>query len=328
MVVAAVAAGVVATAGVASAAANANAADDASDAAAANTATNNTLSRQNLDYQSRLSLPAYRSDATRRAYQDLMLGIPIDQVRSNYNDAQDVGTFGDASGGSGGSRRFDAPEGQMADWAGYWSSIEPTTRNNPTSPWHGIAAGTDGSPEALGRAYATWTNGYGGGPQFVDDPNYVPGQDTNPGDDFLDDWDPQGWLQSTPGYQFRLDEGTKARERSAAARGMLFSGPTMKGLDRYAQDYASAEWDQLFNQLGGGGAATGALSDAGNNYTANVQRSNSDWTAAERKSAYETGEAWGDGLGAVAGAFSSYAGGGGSFPSFGSSSSSPWTRRG
>lgn len=297
---------VVGAAAVGSAVANAEAADDASDAAAANTATNNALARDNLDYQSRLSLPAYRSDATRRAYQDLMLGIPIDQVRRNYNDSAGVESFG-ASSGSGGFNGFDAPEGETADWAGYWGRWEPTTRNNPTSPWHGIAAATDGSPEALGEAYYNWNRGSTGNPGTVADPNYVPGQDTNPGDDFLDDWDPQGWLQSTPGYQFRLDEGTKARERSAASRGMLFSGPTMKGLDRYAQDYASGEWDQLFRQLGGGGAATGALSDAANNYTTNVQNNNTQWTAAERKSAYETGEAWGDGLGAVAGAFSSYA---------------------
>ena len=57
-------------------------------------------------------------------------------------------------------------------------------------------------------------------------------------------------LEQSPGYQFRLNEGLKALQRSAAARGTLLTGGTLKGLERYAQDYASGEYDKRVNQLG------------------------------------------------------------------------------
>jgi len=56
-------------------------------------------------------------------------------------------------------------------------------------------------------------------------------------------------LEQSPGFQFRLGEGLKALERSAAARGTLLTGGTLKGLQRYAQDYASGEYGQRVNQL-------------------------------------------------------------------------------
>lgn len=52
-----------------------------------------------------------------------------------------------------------------------------------------------------------------------------------------------------PGYQFRLDEGRKALEASAAARGMLLSGATLKELDRYNQDFASGEYSNAYNRF-------------------------------------------------------------------------------
>ena len=58
-------------------------------------------------------------------------------------------------------------------------------------------------------------------------------------------------LEQSPGYQFRLNEGMKALQRSAAARGTLLTGGTLKGLERYAQDYASNEYGTRVNQLAG-----------------------------------------------------------------------------
>lgn len=54
--------------------------------------------------------------------------------------------------------------------------------------------------------------------------------------------------QADPGYQFRLDEGQKALERSAAARGLLASGSTLKGIQRFAQGEASQEYTNAFNR--------------------------------------------------------------------------------
>jgi len=51
-----------------------------------------------------------------------------------------------------------------------------------------------------------------------------------------------------PGYQFRLEEGMKGLERSAAARGGLLSGGTLKGIQRYGQDMASQEFTNAFNR--------------------------------------------------------------------------------
>jgi len=51
-----------------------------------------------------------------------------------------------------------------------------------------------------------------------------------------------------PGYAFRLAEGNKALERSAAARGMLMSGQMFKGAQRFGQDLASQEYQNAFNR--------------------------------------------------------------------------------
>jgi hypothetical protein len=51
-----------------------------------------------------------------------------------------------------------------------------------------------------------------------------------------------------PGYQFRLKEGMQGLERSAAARGGLLSGGTLKGITKYNQDAASQEFTNAFNR--------------------------------------------------------------------------------
>jgi hypothetical protein len=59
-----------------------------------------------------------------------------------------------------------------------------------------------------------------------------------PGSDFTTD----------PGYQFRLNEGNKAIERSAAARGSVANPATQKALDRFNQDAASSEYQNVYNR--------------------------------------------------------------------------------
>lgn len=61
---------------------------------------------------------------------------------------------------------------------------------------------------------------------------------------------PYDW-QTSPGYQFRLEEGEKALERGAAARSGLLSGRQSKALQRYGQDTASLEYDKILGRLGG-----------------------------------------------------------------------------
>lgn len=57
-------------------------------------------------------------------------------------------------------------------------------------------------------------------------------------------------LMNSPGYQFRLDQGNQAINRSAAAKGMLGSGNTLAELARYGQGYASNEYGNRLSQLG------------------------------------------------------------------------------
>lgn len=55
-------------------------------------------------------------------------------------------------------------------------------------------------------------------------------------------------FEADPGYNFRMAEGMKGLERSAAARGILQSGGTLKGIQEYGQNLASAEYDNAFRR--------------------------------------------------------------------------------
>jgi len=64
------------------------------------------------------------------------------------------------------------------------------------------------------------------------------------------DYKPFGMDQfkADPGYAFRLGEGQKALERSAAARGGLISGGALKAATRYGQNMGSQEYTNAFNR--------------------------------------------------------------------------------
>ena len=53
-------------------------------------------------------------------------------------------------------------------------------------------------------------------------------------------------MVADPGYQFRLSEGLKGIEGSAAARGTQLSGDTLKGIGRYSQMMASDEFNRSY----------------------------------------------------------------------------------
>jgi len=66
-------------------------------------------------------------------------------------------------------------------------------------------------------------------------------------------------LGQDPGYAFRVSEGQKALDRSAAARGGLISGGALKAAQRFGQGLGSQEYHNAYNR-----ALTG--------YNANVAR--------------------------------------------------------
>lgn len=53
--------------------------------------------------------------------------------------------------------------------------------------------------------------------------------------------------EQTPGYQFQLQQGEQAINNSAAARGGLLSGATLKDLLSYGQGLASTNYQQAYN---------------------------------------------------------------------------------
>lgn len=55
-------------------------------------------------------------------------------------------------------------------------------------------------------------------------------------------------FKQDPGYAFRLKEGQRALENSAAARGTLLTGATAKALANYGQEAASQEYGNAFGR--------------------------------------------------------------------------------
>lgn len=121
-------------------------------------------------------------------------------------------------------------------------------------------------------------------------------------------------FQADPGYAFRMAEGQKALERSAAARGGLQTGGTLKALTRYGQDVASNEYqnaytrfnsdrDRRFGRLssiaGLGQNANAQNSAAGQNY-ANQTGANSMGAAnAAGAAGIASANAWGNSLSSI-----------------------------
>lgn len=72
-------------------------------------------------------------------------------------------------------------------------------------------------------------------------------------------------FQTTPGYQFRMDEGSKALDRSAASRGLLRSGAQQKAITAFGQGIASEEYgNYMGNLLSVSGLGNQAASSANN----------------------------------------------------------------
>jgi hypothetical protein len=92
-------------------------------------------------------------------------------------------------------------------------------------------------------------------------------------------------FEQDPGYGFRMSEGLKALDRTAAARGGMLSGGALRGATRYGQDMASQEYQNAYNRyqtnragilnplqsLAGQGQTTANnLGTAGQNYATNA----------------------------------------------------------
>jgi hypothetical protein len=98
-------------------------------------------------------------------------------------------------------------------------------------------------------------------------------------------------MAADPGYQFRLQQGQEALERSGAARGVTRTGGTLKDIVDYGQRAASQEYGNVYNRMSGQYGMNEALrAQAFDRNAANAWNA---WTGNEmgRARAYDVNEA-------------------------------------
>jgi hypothetical protein len=151
---------------------------------------------------------------------------------------------------------------------------------NGIGSWFGADAQRDAANQAMGVQRDIW-----GQQQRNQAPYLQAGQSTLA--DLLQQMRGGGFdvnpaeIANDPGYQFRLAEGQKALERSAAARGGLNSGGTLKSLTRYSQGVASDElqnawlrkqgaFNRMMGVAGMGQGAANSLGAMGGQYANNM----------------------------------------------------------
>lgn len=123
------------------------------------------------------------------------------------------------------AERSAALQKQIADQQIAWQREQFERQNALSAPWR--AAGE----QSLNRLSAGLRPGgeFGSAQKFQFGPSeFAAGQD--------------------PGYAFRLSEGLKGLERTAAARGGLVSGGALKAATRYGQEMGSQEYQNAFNR--------------------------------------------------------------------------------
>jgi hypothetical protein len=124
-------------------------------------------------------------------------------------------------------------------------------------------------------------------------------------------------FQADPGYAFRLQEGLKALDRTAAMRGKMMSGQALKAAGRYGQDMASQEYQNAYNrynqnrsqryqmltgQQTAGANATGQQNQSSQNYASAAGNALQNAGNARASSYMGQANAWGGALNSVANA--------------------------
>lgn len=138
-------------------------------------------------------------------------------------------------------------------------------------------AGYAYDPEAVNAPPPEPTAGPIGDQQYFDplDPNSDPNLPARPAGTSADGTAGNfGRFFTSPDYQFRLQEGTSAIDRSAAARGGVLSGNTIRAQTGYASNLAAGEYGNYVNRLlamaGLGQTATNTAVNTGANYANNA----------------------------------------------------------
>lgn len=77
-------------------------------------------------------------------------------------------------------------------------------------------------------------------------------------------------FQNDPGYQAQFNAGVNALDRSATARGGLYSGAAMKGLQEFGQQFQRQAFNDRINQLSGFAGQGLQAAGAGANIASNT----------------------------------------------------------
>ena len=149
----------------------------------------------------------------------------------------------------------DANKGFGMGYGGSWSDLQ----NAGGTPTAGGNSGGGGGNLGIPGGSPGPTNIGGGNDTGTRPPPSIPGGSPGPATSLppytfgSNDGYQFGQQQNyfDPGYAFRLNEGSNALQNSAAARGGLLSGATLKGISNYAQNAASGEFNNAYNRFAG-----------------------------------------------------------------------------
>ena len=178
-------------------------------------------------------------------------------------------------GGASGAGGAAPPAGGVT---GVQSLMGPWTGTAPTAPT--IAPYTGWTPYETATPYAPPTPYV---PGAYEAPTYAPGVP------FVAPTAEQ--MAADPGYQFRLQQGQEALERSGAARGVTNTGGTLRNILDYGQQAASQEYGNVYNRM----ANTWGMNEAARQaaFGLNAPQQFQGWAATEagRLGAYQMTEA-------------------------------------
>jgi hypothetical protein len=170
-----------------------------------------------------------------------------------------------------------APAGAQP-WGGFQSAV---------GPWGG-----GGPPVSPYMSASAWSP-YQPAPPYIPPAPYSPGTyqppTYTPAAPFTGPTAAQ--LTADPGYQFRLQQGQEALERSGAARGVTNTGGTLKNILDYGQQAASQEYGNVYNRMAGTYGMNEAARQAA--FGLNAPQQFQGWAATEagRLGAYQMAEA-------------------------------------
>jgi hypothetical protein len=186
---------------------------------------------------------------------------------------------------------------------------------NPNAGQPAVSGGA-GAPRTYQTPYGTFTlpaGAYGGAAPATNAQGIVVDPNSPDFGKYARDFGMQDFEQD-PGYAFRLAEGQKAIERSAAARGGLQSGAALKAAARYGQEMGSQEYTNAFNRyqtnrtnqlnplfglmntgIGAANTLTNAAGQQGQNQASNIYNVGNAMASGQIGSA----NAWGDAIGSI-----------------------------